>query len=172
MLRRFGTASTAGAAITVLKLDKSGGCVDRDEAYMHALRQAQVREYFFGTRARTLSPHTQTVDFAGVTVYRLAEHGNALLSSFLPGGEEELERPVMERVEPGAHMLHCVVAVMYAGTLDPVEMIRDASVMGFVYIAEVDEKKKKMRVLAPLGGKFGDHPLVWGSWPEAALSLI
>jgi polyribonucleotide 5'-hydroxyl-kinase len=168
MLRRF---SAAAPPITVLKLDKSGGCADRDEAFMSALRQSQIREYFFGTPRHTLSPHTQTVDFGAVTIYRIAED-SAMLSSFLPGGEEETERPVMQRVEPSAQMLHCVMAVVYAGTHDAVETIRDASVVGFVYVAEVEEKKRRLRVLAPLGGKIGDRPLVWGSWPEPAVSLI
>jgi polyribonucleotide 5'-hydroxyl-kinase len=69
-------------------------------------------------------------------------------------------------------MLHCVLAVMYASPHDAQDTIRDASVMGFVYVAEVDEKKQRVKILAPLSGKLGDRPLVWGSWPEPAVSLI
>jgi polyribonucleotide 5'-hydroxyl-kinase len=95
-----------------------------------------------------------------------------MLSSFLPGGEEEAETPLFERVEPSNSMLHCILAVMYASSHDSVETIRDASVMGFVYVADVDEKKQRLKILAPLSGKLGDRPMVWGSWPEAAVSLI
>lgn len=95
-----------------------------------------------------------------------------MMSSFLPGGEEEVESPIFDRVEPSSQMLHCVMAVMYAGTHDALEVIRDASVMGFVYVAEVDDKKRRLRVLAPVSGKIGDRPLLWGSWPEASVSLI
>lgn len=74
MLRRFnGQKTSAGEIIIVIKLDKSGGCVDPDDAYLEQFRQAQIREYFFGDANSTLSPHTQQVDFSSVTIYRLAD---------------------------------------------------------------------------------------------------
>ncbi|KAI9736436.1 MAG: Cleavage polyadenylation factor subunit clp1 [Claussenomyces sp. TS43310] len=172
MLKRFSTQrTTSNEPITVLKLDKSGGCADRDDAFMAQTRQAQIREYFFGDRRRTLSPHTQTVDFSALTIYKIRE-SSAMLSSFLPGGEEEQEAPVFDRVEPTSMMLHRVLAVMYASPHDSQETIRDASVMGFVYVAEVDEKRRRVKILAPLSGKLGDRPMIWGTWPEATVSLI
>ena len=72
MLRRFdGSKISTDESITVLKLAKSGGCVDRDDAFMKQARQAQVRQYFFGDAKRTLSPHTQQVDFGQVSIYKI-----------------------------------------------------------------------------------------------------
>lgn len=74
MARRFnGHRTSTDETISVVKLDKSGGCVDRDEAYMKQARQAQIREYFFGDAKITLSPHTQQMDFNQVTIYKVAE---------------------------------------------------------------------------------------------------
>ena len=74
MLRRFnGQKTSAGETIAVIKLDKSGGCVDRDEAYLQQIRQAQIREYFFGDAKSTLSPHTQQIDFSSTSIYKLAD---------------------------------------------------------------------------------------------------
>lgn len=74
MLRRYSGQKTAtGAPVAVVKLDKSGGCVDRDEGYMEKFRQSQVREYFFGDAKNTLSPHTQQLDFSQVTIFKIAE---------------------------------------------------------------------------------------------------
>ena len=74
MLRRFnGQKTSSGETIAVIKVDKSGGCVDRDESYQEQFRQAQIREYFFGDAKTTLSPHTQQIDFSSVTIYKLAE---------------------------------------------------------------------------------------------------
>lgn len=56
-----------------MKLDKSGGCVDRDDEYMQQSREASIKEYFFGDPRRTLSPHTQQVDFDALTVYKVRE---------------------------------------------------------------------------------------------------
>lgn len=72
--RRFdGRRASTEESITVVKLAKSGGCVDRDDAYMRQVRQMQIREYFFGDAKRTLSPHTQLVDFAQVIIYKIRQ---------------------------------------------------------------------------------------------------
>ena len=74
MLRRFnGQKTGTGETIAVVKVDKSGGCVDRDEAYLQQFRQFQIREYFFGDANTTLSPHTQQIDFHQLTIYKLSE---------------------------------------------------------------------------------------------------
>ena len=74
MLRRFnGQKTGAGETIAVVKVDKSGGCVDPDESYLQQSRQFQIREYFFGDANTTLSPHTQQIDFDQLSIYKLAE---------------------------------------------------------------------------------------------------
>ena len=74
LLRRFNAQNTGtGETIAVIKVDKSGGCVDRDEAYLQQFRHSQVREYFFGDANITLSPHTQQIDVDQLTIYKLAE---------------------------------------------------------------------------------------------------
>lgn len=94
------------------------------------------------------------------------------MASLMPGGDEDVEPELFDKVEPSSMMLHCVFAVMYASVHDSQETIRAATVMGFVYVAEVDEKKKRLKILAPLSGKLGDRPMIWGPWPEPAISLI
>lgn len=85
MLRRYNEQKTVtGASIVVLKLDKSGGCVDRDEEYMRHSRQAQIREYFFGDAKNTLSPHTLQLDFSQLTIYKIAQREPPPLLSSLP----------------------------------------------------------------------------------------
>jgi polyribonucleotide 5'-hydroxyl-kinase len=69
-------------------------------------------------------------------------------------------------------MLNCILAVMYASARDSADQIRDTNVMGFVYVSDVDEKKKRLKLLAPVSAKLGDRPLVWGNWPEPMVSLL
>jgi polyribonucleotide 5'-hydroxyl-kinase len=59
--------------VNVIRLDKSGGCVDRSEEYMKMLRHAQVREYFFGHGENTLAPSSQTCDFGDLNVFQISE---------------------------------------------------------------------------------------------------
>lgn len=74
MLRRFnGQRMGTDTTTTVIKLDRSGGSVNRDEEYLHRFRQAQVREYFFGDSKVALSPNTQQVDFSQLSIYRIPE---------------------------------------------------------------------------------------------------
>ena len=83
-----------------------------------------------------------------------------------------MEAELYEKAEPTSEMSHCILAVMYAATSDSQETIRDAPVMGFIYVAEVDEKRRRMRILAPLNTRVTDRPMVWGSWPEASMNLL
>lgn len=92
--------------------------------------------------------------------------------AFLPGGEDSSEAEPYEKADPSTDMLHCILAVMYAAENDAQETIRDACVMGFVYVADVDEKKRRMRILAPLNTRVTDRPMIWGSWPEATMNLL
>jgi polyribonucleotide 5'-hydroxyl-kinase len=69
-------------------------------------------------------------------------------------------------------MQNSLIAIVQADPNDSHESIRDASVMGFIYVAEVDEKRKKMRILAPLSGRLPNRAMVWGSWPEGIGGLL
>lgn len=168
LTRRF-----ARSDLTVLRLDKSGGCVDRDETYMSLVHQSQIKEYFFGTPKQPLSPSTLSIEFSAITIYQIRQN-TAINSAFLPGSDsmETVEQSIYEKVQPNSLMLYSLLAVMYAGVNDSMEAIRDASVMGFVYVAEVDERRNRIKVLSPVGGGIGGRPCVWGSWPEAVGSLL
>jgi polyribonucleotide 5'-hydroxyl-kinase len=179
-----------GETVAVLKISKSGGCVDRDPAYMRQGRQAQIREYFFGDALNktVLSPHTQTIDFDAISIYKTVagarDAENAMLDALAPGGdvdEEEAaaqvaasEKQIFEKVQPTLAMQGCILGIMHADADEAEqESVRDASVMGFVYVVEVDEKRKKVRVLAPVGGRsMSGRAVVWGRWPEEVVDLV
>ncbi len=59
--------------MTVVKLDKSGGCVDREETYMQESREASIKEYFFGDAKSTLSPHTLQIGFDDAVIYKIKD---------------------------------------------------------------------------------------------------
>ncbi|KAL8987935.1 MAG: hypothetical protein Q9177_002921 [Variospora cf. flavescens] len=175
MLRRFqGQRMGTDVTTTVIKLDRSGGSVNRDEEHLQRHRQAQVREYFFGDAKVALSPHTQQVDFSQFTIYKIPEPSD-MLASLLPGGEVEEEpthKPIYEQTQPSGQMQNGVLAIVQADVNDRPENIRDASVIGFIYVAEVDEKRKKLRILTPMGGRIPHRALVWGSWPADVGELV
>ena len=69
-------------------------------------------------------------------------------------------------------MQNALLAIVQAAPSDSQESIRDSSVIGFVYISEVDEKKRKLRMLAPVSGRIPRKAMIWGIWPEIAGDLM
>lgn len=185
--------------INVLKLSSSGGCVDRDAAFLTSCREASIRQYFFG-KAVNLSPHAQYVDWEGLSIWKATsarvggdDVGNG---DFLPGDEDEYQPPEDYEDDsanvagngsganddplvelnttssspgftmPPLSLENSVVAITQlkatGSRYSPTE-VRNSSVMGFVYVAEVDEKRKRLRVLAPVAGvKVSGWVWVWG----------
>ena len=246
------TSSASAAAsderICVVKLSKSGGCVDRDAAFMKGVRESQIRSYFFGnpipstasaalslssassTTNVTLSPHAQQLDFNSMVVYNVAlasenededddDYDPSQLDSFLPGGsgiedtqQQQQQQDTSPTPLPGiitsttaststpppsisqtndptnlnpnipfkkvlppapSALANSLLAITHAPpTATPAE-VRDASIMGFLYVAEVDAEKGKVRVLAPVGGRVPPRAVVWGrKWPGEVVGLV
>jgi polyribonucleotide 5'-hydroxyl-kinase len=232
------SATHSDERISVVKLSKSGGCVDRDASFMKAVNEAQIRSYFFGSAAPstaaaalslsagssstkvTLSPHTQQLDFDPLLAlysytvptadededeYDPSQFGAG--DSFFPGGgvgssggdysttqstnhntntydpaaaisastPTSSDTVPLKKVPPPppSALSNTLIAITHAAANAPPSEIRDASVMGFVYVADVDPEKRKIRVLAPVGGRMPARALVWGKkWPGEVVGLV
>jgi polyribonucleotide 5'-hydroxyl-kinase len=214
------TAAIFDEHISVIKLSKSGGCADRDEAFRKATRESQIRTYFFGnpnpssspSSAITLSPHAQQLDFAALPIYNYTTTSadededdydpSQLGTDFLPGGEYEQKQdpdravplpgvvgsfaepaspdakdssvPLKKLQAPAPSALaNTLLAITHApANASPAE-VRDASIMGFLYVADVDVEKGKIRVLAPVGGRMPPRAIVWAKrWPGELVGLV
>lgn len=240
------SAAHSDERITVVKLSKSGGCVDRDDAFMKAINDSQIRSYFFGNAMTTtsgvvpaalssssssnsnkitLSPHTQQLDFDSLALYNYTvasatsadededeydpSQFGAAGDSFLPGGgtdpadytpaatqpsettgtnptsydpsatkipsaSDNSSVPLKKYAPPLTLALtNTLIAITYAPPNAPLANIRDSSIMGFVYVADVDVDKRKLRVLAPVGGRMPAKALIWGKkWPGEVVGLV
>lgn len=202
----------APETISVIKLAKSGGCVDRDEAFMTSLRASQIKTYFYGnprlSNGIALQPRHQQVDFSTLTIWRrvggtpdpfssLNPTSSAYAEeddeedSFLPGGGADDTLPptsstsatssskvplpasqLFERVTaPLAAMRSSILAVLNCDTEADQEVIRDSSVMGFLYVTDTDEARGRISVLSPVAGRVPGRAIVWAGWPEGVLGL-
>lgn len=223
------TAIAFDERISVLKLSKSGGCVDRDAAFLKATRESQIRSYFFGNSlaassnsAVTLSPHAQQLDFSACPVFNYTvtstedededEYDPSQLNtgdSFLPGGgiddynpqaSQEPDRaaplpgivglstgppassiqsapsnvPLKKVLPPAPSALaNTLLAITNAQTTASPAEVRDSSIMGFLYVADVDADKGKIRVLAPVGGRMPARAIIWQKrWPGEIVGLV
>ncbi len=91
----------------------------------------------------------------------------------MPGDETEyITSAIFDKVRPSLQMQNAILTIVNAHPEDTQENIRDASVMGFIYVADVDEKKSKLKVLAPVGGRLPNKAIIWGQWPEGSFDLM
>ncbi|KAL5051920.1 mRNA cleavage and polyadenylation factor clp1, partial [Aspergillus fruticulosus] len=223
------SASSAASdeRISVVKLSKSGGCVDRDAAFMKAVRESQIRTYFFGnpvpttassalsissssTTNVTLSPHAQQLDFDAIALYNYTtssaeedqtdeddyDPSQLTTDSFLPGTNEAENAPPLPGLNSTANasaaavvgalvplkkvpgpapsaLANTLLAITHASPTSSPSEIRDASIMGFLYVADVDSERGKIRVLAPVGGRVPSRAIIWGKkWPAEVVGLV
>jgi polyribonucleotide 5'-hydroxyl-kinase len=176
-------ANRAEEPIHVVRLDKSGGCVDRDEAYMKQLRQAQIRAYFFGYGGEnSLAPNSLTADFDDLNIFRIIDGELGQVScvnqanwypasenmSFQPGDDDDdvygSGKEIYEKVTPSSLIQNSLLAVTTASANERQEVIRDSSVRGYIYVADVDEAKKKVQMPS--------NAMVFGNFPEDVPGLV
>lgn len=79
---------------------------------------------------------------------------------------------IYERVTPSSALMNKLLAVTTASPNDKHEVIRDSSVRGYIYVADVDEGKRKVRLLSPQPGHLPGSAMVLGSWPEDVAGLV
>ncbi|KAL1303986.1 hypothetical protein AAFC00_000431 [Neodothiora populina] len=203
MVRRFATqqqqqqqttAKSPDEIVHVFRISTTGGAVTRDAAFMRQLSHQQVKSYFFGDSSKLpLNPHGQWWDFADLSIYKAIDPSSASQSAssnannnqnlnLAPGmDEDEIEAQslqassmFLQRLDSASQaLLNSILAIKFCPGNASVESVRDSCVMGFVYVAEVDETRKRIRFLAPHPSRWGDRALVWGSeWPESVGDLV
>lgn len=187
MSRKYTKTSTDGSKrVTVLRVAPSPGAEADEASYAAVLRARVIKSYFFGSE-NTLHGPTPLRDFSELHIFRAIDPKQAAHEqSFLPGGldngqddnddydpSQGSRAKIFEKVEPSAGMVNGVMAIKFAGANEGQETIRDSCVMGYVYVAGVNEDTKKVRVLYPHPGKWTDRAWVWcADWPEAVADLV
>lgn len=156
--------------LAIVKVAKSGGVVEVDDAFVRSLQQQTIREYFYGTARSPLLPYNTVVDVKDVVLYRVVEQLEASSSAaFLPLGDSfELEGDLAAdqfyaRVsEPTAAILsNCIVAITQLAALDTLgRSLMNTCVMGYAYVLDVDDARGKMRVLLPVPGTLPRNVLI------------
>ena len=166
---------------TILKVGKSGGVVARDKDIRRQFQLYRVKQYFYGGTRTTLTPFSQTVPF-GDLIVRRAIVGSVAPSSALPIGIEANPNEVkFIKVETGDILLHSILAVTFADlpggndVLDDegkpriytpeeeTDLLLKRNISGFIFVSEVDDKKRKLTVLGPNPSRLPKTFLMMGS---------
>ncbi|CAH9050231.1 unnamed protein product [Cuscuta europaea] len=150
--------------VDVVKLQRSGGVVSRNAKVRVKTRANRMREYFYG-QSNDLSPHSNVISFGDLSVFRIGGGPQAPRSA-LPIGAEPVADPArLVPVSINRDLLHLVLAVSYAKEPD---QIISSNVAGFIYITEIDMKRKQLTYLAPCAGELPSKNLIVGTlaWME------
>src|SRR5690606_4813581 len=142
------------------RLNKSGGVVTRSEQYKRKIRVNSIREYFYGTPATKLSPHSIVVKFEEVTVIKIGGEMRTPESALPIGATTTVDPCSISEVEITEQLMHSVLALSHATTKETILM---TNVCGFIYVSSVDKEKKELTVLTPSPGKLPGKFLILGS---------
>nr|BAJ99161.1 predicted protein [Hordeum vulgare subsp. vulgare] len=145
--------------VSVIKLGKSGGVVERDADYRRKARSRRIREYFYGPSGE-LCPHQKVVQFKDVNIYKVGG-GVAAPSHALPLGAKPLLDPDRAvKVEPSVELMNMLLAVSFSK--DP-NTVLDSNVAGFLHVSNVNMEKKTLTLLCPAPGPLPERSLVMGT---------
>ena len=119
--------------VTIVKLAKSGGVVERDKQFKMQLQRSKIHEYFYGTLKCDLSPYSILVNVSDVNVWRV---GEAMApSSALPLGMESMSTETqVVKVDSYEMCLHSIMAILNADASVPENKLLETNVCGFIYV--------------------------------------
>ncbi|KAI8990919.1 Pre-mRNA cleavage complex II protein Clp1-domain-containing protein [Mycotypha africana] len=154
--------------VSVVKLAKSGGVVERDKQFKTLLQRAKIREYFYGTPKCELSPYSMLVNNADVKIWRV---GDVIApTSALPlGMEGSSNETQVVRVDNYDMCFNSILAILNADDDEPENGLLECSVTGFIYVSDVNEERCKLTILSPSPGRLPRKHLLMGSfkWMES-----
>ncbi|KAK0744042.1 Pre-mRNA cleavage complex II protein Clp1-domain-containing protein [Schizothecium vesticola] len=159
--RLAGVYTSVGEPIECVNVEKSDGVAEVVDSFTRHNREAAIKEYFFGDSKRTLSPSLQVISFDDVAIFKAPDESEAYEG-----------QPALEPAEISAGMSSWTLTIMDASVNDPPETIRQAPVVGFIAVAEVDEDRRRLKILSPVTGRMDNKPMVWGRWPEPYINLL
>ena len=159
-------AHTPSAPVQLIKIPKSSGVVEKDQAHRRAWLSQRIHTYFYGPRAE-YRPFALALTAAQLTIYRLAGSAELAPSSALPlGAKRRVDELRLVRLESlsSAMLLYSLLAVVLADT--PEDTLPDAAlhpVAGYVQVTEVDDAAQTLSVLSPCPGPLPSRFLLLGS---------
>ncbi|KAG2020161.1 cleavage/polyadenylation factor ia subunit Clp1p [Coprinopsis cinerea AmutBmut pab1-1] len=177
-----------GSYVTVVKIPKSGGVVELDSSYRERVQRYQLQTYMYGHPVQppvgvtggtlggetpshlVLSPSSTVMKFGDLSIYRIGTE-NMAPSSALPINAmrqvSEMQPVPVNPASPGSGLHGAVLALLAPFNPDENERydeeILDLSVIGFVYVMQVDVKQKKMTILSPNQGSVAGKTALAGS---------
>lgn len=140
----------------ILRLPPLSGVIKVDDVYRRAMQRSAIREYFYGDHNTVLSPYTCGVDYEELQVWKP--------KNLLDVMEQNMDRSTPTELVPvpidPSNLQHSVVAITYANKKASPKEVKDSSILGFALITEINEKRRKLRILLPVPGRFPNNAVI------------
>lgn len=140
---------------SIVRIPPPGSIIAIDDIMRRALQRVQIREYFYGTTETVLSPYTMGAGFEELTVFRprnISEYGE---------DKKDVDLTVFDKIEVNSSNLqHAIIAITNISRKESQDKLNTASIIGYGLITEVNDAKKKLRVLLPVPSRIPDRAMI------------
>lgn len=144
-----------------IRFPKLSGVIESDETYDRSLQRSATREYFYGNPSTALSPFSVTIDYEDLMIWEPINVIN-ITDPTSVGVTNMLQlKPVT--ITPGT-IQHAMISITYAEKHAKPEDVRNAPILGFALVTEVNEKRRKIRILIPVPGNFPNNATILTSY--------
>lgn len=170
----------ASSQLDFVKVPKSGGVIEVDDAYIRKSQEESIKEYFNGTIRSPLSPFKTELDAKDFVIYKCVDslEANSNLS-FLPSGDSftpeasemsdgdkkeefSLDTYYSQLQEPSSSNLdNSIVAITQLPQNNKLARdLMNTCVLGYAHVSKFDDTKSKMKVLLPFPGALPRNILI------------
>ncbi|KAJ2754551.1 Cleavage polyadenylation factor subunit clp1 [Coemansia pectinata] len=151
----------AKEGVTVIKMARSGGTVDRSAMFRQQYNSRIIQQYFYGTPKEPFSSFSTVANFQEIRILRVGEDSIAP-SSTLPLGETRmLTDTSVLAVEPDEALTHSILAVTDASMDLEGDSVAGMQALGFVNVTVVDMEKKRLILISPVPGRLPKQVLLY-----------
>ncbi|KAJ1733582.1 Cleavage polyadenylation factor subunit clp1 [Coemansia biformis] len=169
--------------VSVVKLARSGGTVDRSALYRQQLNAKVVRQYFYGTGREEVSSFSTVVNFDDIQILRVGEDVVAPSSTLPLGEDRKVTDTTVAVVEPDESLMHSILAVtdaprqqgdgsmsVDAGDAGDADGVVGIQAIGFVSVSKVEMERQRLIIVSPVPGRLQKHVLLYGNtkWVETS----
>ena len=136
----------------LLRLPRLTGVIKSDDTYERSLQRNAIREYFYGNQNTALSPFSVSIDYEDLIIW---EPINLLDPSSAGADNNSIDKLELKQVtNTPSSIQHALICLTYSDKHAKPNDVRRSSILGFALVTEVNEKRKKVRILIPVPGNF------------------
>lgn len=147
------------------------GIIPNDDIYKRSLQRIAIRDYFYGNDKTVLSPYLTNVDFEDLIVWSPQTQFTILDNNIESDANDDkidnnntktqgsLLKFSQVNIDPSS-LQHALVVITFSPKRSAQEEIIKSSLMGFGLITEVNEKRRKVKILLPVPGNLPNNALI------------